>query len=322
LPAKRNDGALDGFLGHDQHFLHFLLDDAEGDVAHVFHRDALGDGVAADLDRQPGEPLVHGRIGLRLDADHADAGLERARRRRDAGDQAAAADRHDEHVELGHRLEHLEPDGALAFDDQRVLVRMHEDEVVALRELARMRAGLVKGFALQHHARAVHLGVLDLGVGRSLRHHDDRRDAEARRMVSDRLRVVARAHGDDAALSFRVGQPQQLVQRAALLEGRRELQVLELEVELAAGQAREGAGAQERRPLDGALDARGGGADGVERDHARNTIGLLLLAEWNLKRVSPAPSKPAPIPPTLNSACWSRRSATTRSTCSTRRVTS
>src|SRR5204862_7383177 len=52
---ERDDGALDRLLGDDHHVLDLLLDDAEGDVADVLHRDALGDGVAADLDRLPRE---------------------------------------------------------------------------------------------------------------------------------------------------------------------------------------------------------------------------------------------------------------------------
>ncbi len=41
-------------------------------------------------------------------------GFLRARRNRVAGDQAAAADRHDQHVEVRHVLEHFERDACLA----------------------------------------------------------------------------------------------------------------------------------------------------------------------------------------------------------------
>ena len=80
-------------------------------------------------------------------------------------------------------------------------------------------------------------------------------------MVGDRLGVVAGAHRDDAAAALRVGQREQLVQRAALLEGGGELQVLELEEDLGAGEARQRAAVDQRRVLDRALQAARGGAD-------------------------------------------------------------
>ena len=86
-------------------------------------------------------------------------------------------------------------------------------------------------------------------------------------MIRDRLGVIAGAHRDHAALALRLGERGKLVQRAALLEGRRELQVLELEVQLAAGEARERVAGEERRALDRAFDARRRGADGLDRKH-------------------------------------------------------
>ena len=53
-------------------------------------------------------------------------------------------------------------------------------------------------------------------------------------VIGDALRVVAGRHGDDAALALVRRQGRQPVERAALLEGGGELQVLELEPDLAA----------------------------------------------------------------------------------------
>src|SRR5690606_18341395 len=80
-------------------------------------------------------------------------------------------------------------------------------------------------------------------------------DAEPRRVVGDRLRVVAGAHGDDAAPPLVGGEREELVERAALLEGGGELQVLELEEDLRAREARERAAVDERRRFDGPGDA-------------------------------------------------------------------
>ncbi|MNV71724.1 hypothetical protein D3C71_1647610 [compost metagenome] len=52
--------------------------------------------------------------------------------------------------------------------------------------------------------------------------------------------MVACAHGDHAARSLLAGQLHQLVAGAPLLEGRGELQVLELEVHLGADDVRQG----------------------------------------------------------------------------------
>ena len=76
--------------------------------------------------------------------------------------------------------------------------------------------------------RAEDLGALHLherGVGR---HHDRGLDAEAGRVAGDGLGVVARRHRDDARSGARPRSAKQLVQRAALLERRGELEVLEL----------------------------------------------------------------------------------------------
>ena len=86
-------------------------------------------------------------------------------------------------------------------------------------------------------------------------------------MVGDRLRVVAGAHGDHAALALVSRERQQLVQRAALLERGGELQVLELEAHLGAGERDSvrlaGQGVRSTAP---AMRCRGG-ADGVEGHH-------------------------------------------------------
>jgi hypothetical protein len=71
--------------------------------------------------------------------------------------------------------------------------------------------------------------------------------------------VVAGAHGDHAAAPLVGGKRQQLVQRAALLEGGGELQVL-----LGGGKARNGAALDARCVLDRAGDALRRRADVIE----------------------------------------------------------
>ena len=62
-------------------------------------------------------------------------GLRARAATRHAGDQAAAADRHHQRVEIGHRIEHLERHRALAGDDRFVVVGMDEGQPFALRQL-------------------------------------------------------------------------------------------------------------------------------------------------------------------------------------------
>ena len=62
--------------------------------------------------------VVHRGIELRLHADDLQFRLQRFGRDRDAGDQPAAADRNHQRIELRHRCEHFERDGALPRDDK------------------------------------------------------------------------------------------------------------------------------------------------------------------------------------------------------------
>ena len=84
---------------------------------------------------------------------------------------------------------------------------------------------------------------------------DDKADAKPRRVIRQALAVIAGRSRDHAALLFRVGELQQLIERAALLIGRRELQVLKLEPHLGPGDFRERARKPDRRALNLALEA-------------------------------------------------------------------
>jgi len=130
-----------------------------------------------------------------------------------------------------------------------------------------VRRGIRQRLALEHHGGTMDLGVLDFRVRRTLGHDDDGRDAQARGVIGDGLSMIAGAHGNHTAPALGVGQGRELVERAALLERSGELQVLELEVELAAGDARQRLARQERGALNRAFDARRRGADGLQRDH-------------------------------------------------------
>src|SRR3982750_2774099 len=81
--------------------------------------------------------------------------------------------------------------------------------------------------------------ALDLDVRCVARHHDDCGDAEAARMIGDTLRMISRGRCDTAVLPLLQSQGEQFVKCTALLEGGRELQVLEFEIDLGPGDVRQ-----------------------------------------------------------------------------------
>ncbi len=192
------------------------------------------------------------------------------RRDRDAGDQAATADRHHDRLERGHGGEHLQRDRALAADDALVVVRVHDREAVLARVLERRGLRLVEGFAGEDHLDAVLARALHLHVRGEARHEDRGADAEPLRVVSDCLRVVAGGDRQHARLALDRAQAQELVERPALLEGPGELEVLELEEDLGARHLGERARGEAGRLLYRAGDRRGGLADALRGDGHQN----------------------------------------------------
>src|SRR5260221_820364 len=104
----------------DQHdFLDMTPDNVEIDrlgLARCHRRHDRGDLRQLD-DAAGGEAGVQRRPADRLGADDADLWIERLRRRRDAGDQPAAADGHDQRVDRRIIGEQLKPEGALPGPD-------------------------------------------------------------------------------------------------------------------------------------------------------------------------------------------------------------
>ena len=96
-------------VGDEENVRHRLLDDREGQLSGRRHAQAVGDRrVLGDLDalaRRERALRVVG--GLGLGAVDPDPGPQVPRRRRPAADQAAAATRDDEGVEVGDLLEEL-----------------------------------------------------------------------------------------------------------------------------------------------------------------------------------------------------------------------
>ena len=99
---------------------------------------------------------------------------------RDARDQPAAADRHEDRIQLAAALaQDLHRDRALAGDDVGIVERVHEHQVALARELQRPLEGAVVVVAVQHDLAAQIDDRLHLDLRGGLRHDDRRRRCRA-----------------------------------------------------------------------------------------------------------------------------------------------
>ena len=236
---QHQDRLLDVVFGDQDDVVDEGADHRQRQRAGRLDADAVGDRRLAALavavvHRVPGR-----REALGLDADDVQVGADRLGRRRHAGDQAAAADRDDQGVDRRLLRQHLERDRALAGDDGEVVERMDDGEAALLGELQAGDARVVEGVAVEHDLGAEAARVLDLHARGEARHDDRRRDAQPLGVVRDRLGVVAGRDGEHALGALGGGELGHLVERAALLERGGELQVLELEEDLAAADLRQ-----------------------------------------------------------------------------------
>lgn len=109
-------------------------------------------------------------------------------------DEAPAADCAKNGVEvLGVRelLEDLHADGALAGDDERVVVRGHKGEAVRNGETGALGLGLVKVYAVEDDFGAEARDTAHFNGRRALRHHDRAWYPKSRTREGDALSVVA-----------------------------------------------------------------------------------------------------------------------------------
>ena len=244
------DGAAD-LVGIDaQHLIDVLARQREAALAHGAHGDAVGEQADA-LERHalPGaQRFVHGGRVDRLDTDDAHAWMERLDVGGDAGDQAAAADRHEDRVHGAAGLaDDLHADRALPGDHVVVIEGMHEAQLLLLRQQQRVLEGGVEHIAVQDHARTPVGDRLHLDRGRGQRHDHHGADPASLRRQRHALRMVA-GGGRDHAARRRLGvEVCDLVEGAAQLEGKHRLQVFALEPQLIAESARQARSLLERR---------------------------------------------------------------------------
>ena len=229
--------------------------------------DAVGDrrlaafaaGRRASRSRPPGSA----RSGRRR---CAMSGRMRPGRGRHAGDQAAAADRDDERVDRRLLRQHLERDRALAGDHGAVVVGMDDGRGRARRRApGRRRARRRRCRRAARPRRRSCACSRPSPPRRSAASRSSPRCPSAAAWYATAWAWLPAETASTPAGALGGGQLRHLVERAALLERRGELQVLELEEHLATADRRQRARRQARRLADLAAQPRGGGADVVDR---------------------------------------------------------
>ncbi len=188
--------------------------------------------------------------GLDLDTDQLDVGPQGPGRGGHPGQEPTTADRDHEHVEVGPVGQHLGRHRPLAGDDGRVVVGRHGQQPLGLTDGLELGPGVGQAGAGLHHPSPQAAGVDHLGERGGGRHDDRGRQTEPGREVGHPLGVVAGGEGDQAPIPIGLGQGPQVVGRPPVLERAGELEVLELDEDLAAAADDVGQGSRQqgRRP--------------------------------------------------------------------------
>ena len=229
------DGRGDFVLADGDHLVHILFAHLIGQLAGGLDLDAVrkgGSGVQG-----PVTMLLHGHIHAgrtrRLDAVDLDIRPQGLDGKGNAGNQAAAAHRHNHGVQIGQLIQDFQTDGALACNHQFIVVGMDEGHPGFGLELDGLVVGVVVGARHQTDFGAQILGIFHLHDGGAVRHADNAFDPPAGGSQGHTLGVVARRTGDDAPAPLFFRELADLVVGAPHLETAGHLEVFGLEVEAA-----------------------------------------------------------------------------------------
>jgi len=243
-----------------------LAHDRQRQRAGFAHRDAFGKRRAAARLVIPVDRIPHRRIKRRFNADDLDRRLFGARGNGISSNQAAAADRDDENVEIGRVFQLFQRNGALAGDNVRIVIGMHPDEVLLLGDCLGAHLRLRHRLAVQHDGRAMRFGRLHLHERRRDRHDDGGGNTQAPGVIGHRLGVIAGRHGDHAAAALGRGERRKFYAGTPFLERIGHLQILVFDVNARSGERRELRRRQKRRAQHLAGHDAPGGLDIGKRD--------------------------------------------------------
>ena len=172
--------------------------------------------------------VVHARCAGHLYAVHLHARADVLCGIRNAGDEAAAAHRHHNGIDVVKVIQNLQRDGALARDNVFVVKRVHERVALFFFQFNRLVIRVVVNALHKANLCAVALCGLHLRDRCGVRQTDERFDAVFRCRQRHALCVVARGTGNNAFRFLFCGKLGDLIRRAAHLKRAGDLQILGL----------------------------------------------------------------------------------------------
>ena len=236
------DGGADLVRIQQQNLVDMRATEIERLLSNTLHRNTIGEN-SDPIERHPLprlEGFVHAGGIFRLDTDDPDVRIEVFHVDGDTGDQASAADRNEDRIDMATRLaQHLDTDRALSGDHVRIIERMNEDQIALPRERQRALERAVVIVSMNHNLPTEVDDRLHLDVRRRLRHHNDRRNAASFRGQRYALRMIAGRSAHDAALRGGFRQVRNPVIGAPQLERKHRLQILALQHHAVAEPARQ-----------------------------------------------------------------------------------
>ena len=178
---------------HDHDLVHVALGQLEGELSRRRRGQPVGDGVDAFEGHDPPclQRAVHAVGARRLGSDHLHVRPLLLQVERDAADQAAAADRHQDGVNVLEVAQQLDGDGALAGDDVGVVEGMHEGGATLFLVANGLEICVVVVAAGRHDLCTEAADRLDLELVGGLGDVDGGGDLEGRRRVGDALAVIS-----------------------------------------------------------------------------------------------------------------------------------
>ena len=176
---------------------------------------------------------VHAGGTLGLHAVDLDVRFEALDGKSHTRDQAAAAHRDNDSVHIRQLVEDLQANGALARNDQLIVIGVDKGHARLRLQLHSLVVGVVIGAGHEADLSAQILGVFHFHDGGTIRHTDNALDAAAGGCQRHALGVVARRAGNHAFFALFLGELADFIVGTAHLEAACSLQVFGFEVELA-----------------------------------------------------------------------------------------
>ena len=259
------DGVCDLGLANEDRVVEQVL--AHRKRPAIVQSDAAAEGIgeARLLDhfhRMAGpQALIHRGTAFHGDADDPGVRLHALDGKRDAGDEPAAGERHDNSAHIGDLLDDLEPCCTLAGDDLLVVEGREHDHALFLNQPVGRGLGLVLGSANDADPGTQGLDRLDLVLRHETRHDHEAVCAGGLGGMGEAATVIAGGNADNAPGALLLAQREHGIGGTAELERAGDLMVLLLEQDGCSGPLGKGRRGIERGSPDMRSDALAGGVN-------------------------------------------------------------